>query len=192
MVETQLPQIAQQVSQSVKSQGQFPGNTEANPKGQINALTLMKGKLLEETTNAKSMFVEDEVIVIEDEGKAMEEIIVEKKLAKAKLEQKYRKFLDILKGMHTNIPFLEAISEIPSFGMFLKELLSNKKKLRASTTINMSKECSAILLNKLPQKLDDPGSFSIPCSIGGIYIQRALCDLGASVSLMPLSIFKRL
>ncbi|XP_074277872.1 uncharacterized protein LOC141601482 [Silene latifolia] len=216
MVETQLAQIAQQVSQSMKSQGQFPGNTEANPKGQMNALTLRNGKVLEETTNPKSMFVEDKAIVIEDEGKAMEEIVVEKKqayekeasltpprvyvppvpfpqrLAKAKLEQKYGKFLDILKVMHINIPFLEAISEIPSYGKFLKKLLSNKKKLGASTTINLSKECSAILLNKLPQKLDDPGSFSIPCSIRGIYIQRALCDLGASVSLMPLSIFKRL
>ncbi|XP_074265669.1 uncharacterized protein LOC141588113 [Silene latifolia] len=216
MVETQLAQIAQQVSQSVKSQGQFPGNTEANPKGQMNALTLRNGKVLEETTNPKSIVVEDEAIVIEDEDKALEEIVVEKKqayekeasltpprvyippvpfpqrLAKAKLEQKYGKCLDILKRMHINIPFLEAIFEIPSYGKFLKELLSSKKKLGASTTINLPKECSAILLNKLPQKLDDPGSFSIPCSIGGIYIQRALYDLGASVSLMPLSIFKRL
>ncbi|XP_074290649.1 uncharacterized protein LOC141617360 [Silene latifolia] len=216
MVETQLSQIAQQVIQSVKSQGQFPGNTEANPTGQMNALTLRNRKVLEEATNPMSIIVEGKAIVIEDEGKAMEEIVVEKKkayekeasltppgvyvppvpfpqrLANAKLEQKYEKFLEILKGMHINIPFLEAISEIPSYGKFLKKLLFSKKKFGASTAINLSKECSVILLNKLPQKIDDPGSFSIPCSIGGIYIQRALCDLGASVSLMPLSIFKRL
>ncbi|XP_074266941.1 uncharacterized protein LOC141590234 [Silene latifolia] len=148
----------------------------------MNALTLRNGKVLEETTNPKRMFVEDEAIVIEDEGKAMEEIVVEKK-------QAYEKEAS-LTPPRVYVP--HAISEIPSYGKFLKELLSNKKKLGASTTINLYKECSAILLNKLPQKLDDPGSFSIPCSIGGIYIQRALCDLEASVSLMPLSIFKRL
>ncbi|KAK9665122.1 hypothetical protein RND81_14G091800 [Saponaria officinalis] len=61
-----------------------------------------------------------------------------------------------------------------------------------SATFNLSRECSAILLNKLPPKLDDPGSFSIPCSIGNGAITSALFDLGASVSLMPLSTSKRL
>ncbi|XP_074297394.1 uncharacterized protein LOC141628114 [Silene latifolia] len=216
IVETQLAQIAQQISQSVKSHGQFQGNTEATQKGQMNTLTLRNGKVLEETTNPKSIVVEDKAIVIEDEGKAMEEIVVEKKeadekeaslipprvyvspvpfpqrLANTNLEQKYGKFLEILKGMHINIPFLEAISEIPSYGKFLKELPSIKKKLGANMTINLSKECSAILHNKLPLKCDDPRNFSISCSIGSIYIQHALCDLGDSVNLMPPSISKRL
>ena len=58
--------------------------------------------------------------------------------------------------------------------------------------MNLTEECSAILQRKLPQKLKDPGSFTIPCTIGTAIFERALCDLGASINLMPLSIFKRL
>ncbi|XP_074270854.1 uncharacterized protein LOC141594760 [Silene latifolia] len=116
------------------------------------------------------------------------------RLAKPIIEKKYEKFVEILKGMNVTIPFLDMITEIPSYGKFLKELVTLKKKNGEMQTINLSKECSAILThtNKLPNKLEDPGSFSIPCSIPGVAIKRALCDLGASVSLMPLSIFKRL
>ena len=59
-------------------------------------------------------------------------------------------------------------------------------------TVNLTEECSAILQRKLPQKLKDPGNFTIPCTIGNAIFERALCDLGASINLMPLSIFKRL
>ncbi|XP_074290145.1 uncharacterized protein LOC141616887 [Silene latifolia] len=116
------------------------------------------------------------------------------RLARLRIEKKYEKFVEILKGMNVTIPFLDMITEIPSYGKFLKELFTLKKKNGEVQTINLSKECSAILThtNKLPNKLEDPGSFSIPCSIQGVDIKRALCDLGASVSLMPLSIFKRL
>ncbi|XP_074318668.1 uncharacterized protein LOC141655487 [Silene latifolia] len=116
------------------------------------------------------------------------------RLARPRLEKKYEKFVEILKGMNVTIPFLDMLTEIPSYGKFLKELVTLKKKNGEVQTINLSKECSAILThaNKLPNKLEDPGSFSIPCSIQGVAIKRALCDLGASVSLMPLSIFKRL
>ncbi|XP_074266558.1 uncharacterized protein LOC141589835 [Silene latifolia] len=116
------------------------------------------------------------------------------RFARPRLEKKYEKFVEILKGMNVTIPFLDMITEISSYGKFLKELVTLKKKNREVQTINLSKECSAILThtNKLPNKLEDPGSFSIPCSIQGVAIKRALCDLGASVSLMPLSIFKRL
>ena len=59
-------------------------------------------------------------------------------------------------------------------------------------TVNLTEECSAILQRKLPQKLKDPGSFTIPCTIRNAIFERALCDLGASINLMPLSICKRL
>ncbi|XP_057993046.1 uncharacterized protein LOC110667805 [Hevea brasiliensis] len=67
-----------------------------------------------------------------------------------------------------------------------------KRKLEDYETVALTEECSAILQNKLPPKLKDPGSFSIPCHIGETSIERALCDLGASVSLMPLSICEKL
>ncbi|XP_074270861.1 uncharacterized protein LOC141594768 [Silene latifolia] len=100
------------------------------------------------------------------------------RLERAKLEQKYGKFMDMMKGINITMPFIDAVKEIPSYGKFLKELISNKNSLSPTTTANLSKECSAIIMNEAPQKLEDPGSFSIPCKIGTVNIERALCDLG--------------
>ncbi|XP_074318430.1 uncharacterized protein LOC141655240 [Silene latifolia] len=97
----------------------------------------------------------------------------------------------MMKGINISMPFIDAIKEIPTYGKFLKELISNKNAMQPST-VNLSKECSAILMNEVPQKLEDPGSFSIPCTIGTVHIERALCDLGESISLMTLKIFKKL
>ncbi|XP_057250091.1 uncharacterized protein LOC130591172 [Beta vulgaris subsp. vulgaris] len=91
------------------------------------------------------------------------------------------------------VPFPQrTISEMPSYAKFLKDMLSNKRKIEENATVSLTAECSAILQNKLPKKLGDPGSYSIPVKLGDIEIKKALCDLGASVSLMPLSICKKL
>ncbi|KAL0278073.1 UNVERIFIED_CONTAM: Retrovirus-related Pol polyprotein from transposon.6, partial [Sesamum radiatum] len=81
---------------------------------------------------------------------------------------------------------------MPSYVKFLKEAISNKRKWEDGETVKLNEECSAILQNKLPPKLKDPGSFSIPCTIGGSNFDKALCDLGASINLMPYSIFEKL
>ncbi|KAJ9145934.1 hypothetical protein P3X46_028261 [Hevea brasiliensis] len=111
---------------------------------------------------------------------------------KAKLDKQFGKFLEVLKSLHVTIPFTDALAQMPSYAIFLKEILSNKKKLEEFETVALTEESSAILQNKLPPKLKDPGSFSIPCHIGDISIDKALCDLGASVSLMPLSIYEKM
>jgi len=80
---------------------------------------------------------------------------------------------------------------MPLYAKFLKDILSKKIKIEDDETIALTNECSAVIQKKLPLKLKDPGSFSIPCVIGNETIERAMCDLGASVSLMPLSLFKR-
>ncbi|KAL2513313.1 Aspartic peptidase domain containing protein [Abeliophyllum distichum] len=81
---------------------------------------------------------------------------------------------------------------MPSYAKFIKDILSNKRKLEEHEIVMLTKECSAILQNKLPPRLKDPGSFNIPCTIGSLFFDKALCDLGASVNLMPYSIFKQL
>ncbi|XP_027351189.1 uncharacterized protein LOC113862299 [Abrus precatorius] len=81
---------------------------------------------------------------------------------------------------------------MPKYAKFLKEMLSNKKKLEEFETVRLNEECSAILLRKLPPKFKDPGSFTIPCTIGNSYFDKALCDLGASINLMPFFVFRRL
>ena len=74
----------------------------------------------------------------------------------------------------------------------MKDILSKKQRLEEYDTIALTEECSAIIQKKLPHKLKDPGSFTIPCTIGNAVFKRELCDLGASINLMPLSIFRRL
>ena len=98
----------------------------------------------------------------------------------------------MFKKLHINIPFADALEQMPSYVKFMKEILSNKRRLSDFETVNLIEECSAILQRKLPQKLKDPGSFTIPCIIGNSIFEKALCDLGASIILMPLSIFRRL
>ena len=79
-----------------------------------------------------------------------------------------------------------------SYVKFMKKILVYKKKFEEYGTIALTEECSTILQKKLPSKLQDPGSFSIPFSIGNRVSDKALCDLGASINLMSLSMFKRL
>jgi hypothetical protein len=81
---------------------------------------------------------------------------------------------------------------MPTYAKFLKDILSNKRSLGGRETVKLTEQCSAILRSELPPKLEDPGKFSIPCSIGKATIKKALCDLGASVSLMPRTIFDRM
>ena len=81
---------------------------------------------------------------------------------------------------------------MPTYVKFMKDNLSKKRRLEEYETIALTEECSAIIQKKLPHKLKDSGSFTIPCTIGNAVFERALCDLGSSINLMPLSIFKRL
>ena len=110
------------------------------------------------------------------------------RLAKVNLEAKFGKFQEVLKNLHTNIPFLGATSKMPSYVKFLKYMLSNKRKFQENEMVSITEECTAILQNMLPLKLNDPSSFSIPCDVGDITISRALYNFGVSVSLMPYSI----
>ncbi|KAK5836658.1 hypothetical protein PVK06_012455 [Gossypium arboreum] len=75
---------------------------------------------------------------------------------------------------------------------FLKELLANKRKLDEASHVELNAVCSAIFQNKLPNKLKDPGSFTVPCLIGSLDVNHALADLGASINVMPYKMFKQL
>ncbi|XP_037494561.1 uncharacterized protein LOC119370450 [Jatropha curcas] len=79
---------------------------------------------------------------------------------------------------------------MPSYAKFLKEILSQKREIDDQGTVMLTEECSAIIQNKLPPKLKDPGSFSIPCNIGNLDFEKALAYLGASINLMSYEVFK--
>ncbi|GJW23985.1 reverse transcriptase domain-containing protein [Tanacetum coccineum] len=97
----------------------------------------------------------------------------------------------MFKQLHINITLADALIIIPKYQKMLKELLSNKEKLVELANTPLSENCSTVILKKLPKKLGDPGNFFIPCSFSELKCQ-ALADLGASINLMPLSVWKRL
>ncbi|GJX14206.1 hypothetical protein Tco_0205964 [Tanacetum coccineum] len=130
-------------------------------------------------------------------------------------EQK-EKFYEIFKDMSFEISFMDALTLMPKFASTLKalivadalllmpsifcsydkkkkkSLLMNKDKLLELAKIPYTRNCSAMLLKKLPEKLGDPDKFLIPCNFPGMDVCHALADLGASINLMPLSIWKKL
>ena len=90
------------------------------------------------------------------------------------------------------MPFIEVVTQMPLYAKFLKEILSKKRKIAEEGVVNLTATCSAVIQKNLPEKMKDPGSFTIPCTIGGVEIQKALCDSGACINLMPLSVARRL
>ncbi|XP_073223447.1 uncharacterized protein [Cicer arietinum] len=113
------------------------------------------------------------------------------RLRKEETKKQLGKFLDNFKKLQINIPFAEALEQMSAYIKFMKEILLKKRKI-GSETMMLTEECSVILKRKLPPKLKDPGSFSIPCAIGDRTFGKLVYGLGASVSLMPLSIYKSL
>ena len=214
-LEVQMGQMANLLTERQPSS--LPSNSEVNPRRDgnehVKAVMLRSGKELE--TKGQSPVIEevetDKVTQPSLNDNANKKQLNEKqsaenstevktnlsvpypqRLKKHKLDKKFTKFMDVFKKLHINIPFANALEQMPSYVKFMKDILSQKRRLADFETVNLTEECSAILQRKLPQKLKDPGSFTIPCTIGNAIFERALCDLGASINLMPLSIFRRL
>ncbi|GJX06877.1 reverse transcriptase domain-containing protein [Tanacetum coccineum] len=118
------------------------------------------------------------------------------RLNKEKLQGKddiqIHSFLQMFKKIHFNISFSEALAHMPKFEKMVKDLLTNKEKLLEIANTPMNENCSAVILKKLPKKLGDTGRFLIPCEFYGLESCMALADLGASINLMSLSVWKTL
>ncbi|GJZ27495.1 reverse transcriptase domain-containing protein [Tanacetum coccineum] len=102
-----------------------------------------------------------------------------------------QKFWEMFKKIHVNITLADALILMPKYQKMLKSLLSNKEKLNEMANTPVSENCSAIILKKLPEKLEDPGQFLIPCTFSELKC-KALADLGASINLMPFSVYTKL
>ena len=114
------------------------------------------------------------------------------RLQKAKKEEQFSKFLEIFKKIEFNISFVDAITQMPNYAKFLKDILSKKKKISEEGVVSLTATCSAVIQKSLPAKIKDPGSFTMPCRVGKYEFKKALCDSGASINLMPLSVVQRL
>ncbi|XP_025640968.1 uncharacterized protein [Arachis hypogaea] len=114
------------------------------------------------------------------------------RLQKASKDKQFSRFLEVFRKYQINILFAEALEQMPLYAKFMKELLTNKKNWKESETVMLTKECSAIIQQDLPEKMQDLGSFLISCTIEDITIKKVLCDLGASINLMLLSLMRKL
>ena len=98
----------------------------------------------------------------------------------------------MMRKIQVNVTFVDLLTKIPSYARFMKQLVSNKTKLARGGTIQLTETCSALFNSTLPPKMKDPGAFTIPCQLGKEKFEHTLCDLGASISLMPFPTFNRL
>ncbi|XP_035844616.1 uncharacterized protein LOC118491185 [Helianthus annuus] len=169
VLQRQVGDIAHQLQE--RPPGQFSGNTKPNPSGTLKAISTRSGRTLGEV-------VRPERVEVEDEDPIDEEIEME--------------VPEIFKQLRINLPFVEALQSMPKYAKFLKDLLTCKDRLGEVSNIPLSGGCSAVVLNKVSEKLTDPGLFTIPCLFGSDTECRALADLGASINLMPYSMYERL
>nr|GEU58397.1 reverse transcriptase domain-containing protein [Tanacetum cinerariifolium] len=109
-----------------------------------------------------------------------------------KATNQIEKFFQIFHDLHFDISFADALLLMPKFVSTIKSLLANNDKLFELAKVPLNENCSAMLLKKLPEKLGDPGKFLIPFDFPVMEVCHALADLGASINLMPLSIWKKL
>ena len=98
----------------------------------------------------------------------------------------------MFKKIEIHIPFSKVLTQMPHYAKFMKDILNRKGKFAEEEVVNLIATCSVVIQRTLPMKMQDLGSFTIPCTTRNSEIGKALCDYGASINLMPLSIVKRL
>nr|XP_009778796.1 PREDICTED: uncharacterized protein LOC104228093 [Nicotiana sylvestris] len=112
------------------------------------------------------------------------------RLEKQNSENQFKKFIDMMKSLSINVSLVEALEQMLGCAKFMKDLITKKRSMNYET-IKMTHQVNAIMHSMAP-KLKDPGAFTIPCNIGSADFSKALCDLGASINLIPYSVFKNL
>ncbi|GJV87830.1 reverse transcriptase domain-containing protein [Tanacetum coccineum] len=186
------------VLKNVQNQGTLPSQTVTNPRQQINAITTRSGE-------ENSIFIEI------PKPKAKKTVNLDpnspnpnsypsklpypermKVREHDKPSAQHSRFLKMFKQLRLEIGLKDALVEMPKFNKWLSSLLRNKEKLEEIAITTVNAECSAIIMNKVPEKLEDPGKFLIPCALQELNRTSALAASGASINLLPHSIYKKL
>nr|GEX69035.1 hypothetical protein [Tanacetum cinerariifolium] len=190
---------------STSGSGPLPSNTIANPKDEFKAITTRSAIVLDGPS-----FPMPPLFINPKEDERVEETLTDPELAedplhpntpypsrmhKQKQQEKDKiqihKFWQMFKQLHINITLVDALILILKYHKMLKALLSNKEKLLELANTPLNENYSAVILKKLLEKLGVPGKFLIPCGFSELKC-KALADLGASIKLMPLSVWKNL
>ena len=113
-------------------------------------------------------------------------------LRKKKSSVNQKKMIEVLRQVKVNIPLLDMIKQVPTYAKFLKDLCTVKRGFNVNKKAFLTEQVRAIIECKTPVKYKDPGCPTISVNIGGISVEKALLDLGASVNLLPYSMYKQL
>ncbi|GJW22509.1 reverse transcriptase domain-containing protein [Tanacetum coccineum] len=207
---------------STSGSGSLPSNTIANPKGDVKAITTRSGvsyngpqisslpkemenepKVTKDTVQPSTENIQPPVVQTDDQigepvvaSKTKPTLPYPSRANKEKLHEKddllASKFMEIFRNLHFELSFADALLHMPKFAPMFRKLLNDKDKIVELTKTPVNENCSAVILKKFPEKLGDPGRFLIPCDFPEMNECLALADLGASINLMPLSIWKEL
>nr|GEY51631.1 reverse transcriptase domain-containing protein [Tanacetum cinerariifolium] len=192
--------------------GTLPSNTITNPKEDLKGITTRSGVAYQGLTiPTPSKVVKQGTKVTKDQVQTpssqsiapVQTLVAQSKtqtpssepvvaLCHDQANEHIKKFYDIFKDMSFEISFTDALILMQKFASTLKALIKNKEKLSEMARTLIKEHCSVVILNKLPRKLGDPGKFLIPCEFLGMDECLALADLGASINLMPLSVWEGL
>ncbi|GJV65004.1 reverse transcriptase domain-containing protein [Tanacetum coccineum] len=212
-----LTKIVNSNQASTSSSGSLPSNTIANPKGELKAITTRSGVSYdgpqipppvvevetevtkdtvlpnESTKDVQPPIVQvDEPVVIRTKTTLPYPSRVNKEKIREKDDLLALKFMEIFWNLHFELSFADALLHMPKFAPMFRKLLNNKDKILELTKTPVNENCSAVILKTFPKKLGDPGRFLIPCDFPELDECLALADLGASINLMPLSVFEKL
>lgn len=220
MIETKVAQLA--ASCPNPNEGKLHGQPEVNPKEKVNAVTTRAGKSMRdpplpqdassrrETVTARDTTAEDEVqqevngstsATHREDGEVPQTfrdfynttaLPFPEQKRKPVADEQFGKFVEVIKKLYVNIPLLDAM-QVPTYAKYIKDIHGNKKTLPTTKVVHFTEECSAAILDPLPEKKKkDPGCHTITCSIESQYFKHALCDLGASISVMPKLVYDKL
>nr|GEV69838.1 hypothetical protein [Tanacetum cinerariifolium] len=162
--------------------GTLPSNTIPNPKGEIKVVTTRSGLAYE----GPSIPTESPLEKVDEQN--TEEILDKEHSNSSGSTAQVQPPVVPISILEPDVPKTQSKPSIP----YPSSLLANKDKLFELAKVSLNENCSAMLLKKLSEKLGDPGKFLIPCDLSGMEECHALADLGASINLIPLSIWEKL
>jgi hypothetical protein len=205
MLETQVGQLVERLA---NNEGKLPGQPK-DPES-VKAIQTRSGKEtedLERSAGARKPkpsaeveeFAKEEVMGIVTEEPELEMLGEDTKVPqlkphyfRGKLDNHFEKFVEVVRRLIINMPLFDAL-EVPTYSRYFKDILANKYEITTLGVdhVKMSEESSPSIANGL-EKQKDPGCLTIPCSVSSFKLDKALCDLGASVSVMPRDVFEKL
>ncbi|XP_062145993.1 uncharacterized protein LOC133853988 [Alnus glutinosa] len=212
-LENQMGQMATAISKlEAQNSGKLPSQTVINPRENVSSIVLRSGKEVEipvkatpassEQEKGKNVVVDGDFPNDNDVPKRKFPPLSEYKpvpsfpqaLTESRKYERNSDLYETFRRCEVNIPLLDAIKQVPRYAKFLKELCTHKReqKHKRYEKVRVGENVSAVIQRKLPAKCKDPGMFTIPCTIGNMRFEKAMADLGASINVMPYSIYASL